>query len=146
MSKTTGRRIRIESTDNPDGKKITWLGKGGRILIDDQDVSSQVAAIDIHLDPHSTPVAHVQMMGLDIALDAEEAQGGNIEPRWLEAVAPLPLLCVPCYAEQLAGQRTEASPAILVVGGTSTCAEHLTIQQGPAIPGRTASGLIINGD
>jgi hypothetical protein len=66
-------------------------------------------------------------------------------PRPIEGAPATPLLCVGCYAEQLAGQRAEANPAILVVGGTSTCAEHLTIQQGPAIPGRTPSGIILGG-
>lgn len=58
------------------------------------------------------------------------------------AVAP-PLLCVPCYAETIDGTRTNANPATLIVGGTSTCTDHLTIQQAPVIPGRTASGLIL---
>lgn len=53
--------------------------------------------------------------------------------------------CVGCFLEVHAGQREKINPAVLVVGGNSTCLEHLQIQQGPVVPGRTASGLILGG-
>lgn len=59
-----------------------------------------------------------------------------------------PLQCVNCYLEVHAGIRDTANPAILVVGGNSTCAEHVVIQQGPSpqqFPDRTSGGIIIPG-
>ena len=55
------------------------------------------------------------------------------------------LLCVGCYLEVHAGQRDHANPAVLNVGGNSTCAEHVQIGPAPALPGRTASGLHVPG-
>lgn len=53
------------------------------------------------------------------------------------------MLCVGCFLEKHAEQREEINLAVLVVGGNSTCLEHIQVQQGPMLPGRTASGLIL---
>lgn len=53
------------------------------------------------------------------------------------------LRCLGCLIEQHQGTRTDANPAAAIVGGQSTCLEHLQFADGPVIPGRTASGLIL---
>ncbi len=53
------------------------------------------------------------------------------------------LRCLGCLVEQHQGTRQEASPAATIVGGQATCLEHLQFADGPVLPGRTQSGLIL---
>lgn len=58
---------------------------------------------------------------------------------------PDPVMCVGCYLEHRAGTRhlDDVNDATLIVSGNSTCTDHIQIGPAPAIPGRTASGIII---
>jgi hypothetical protein len=53
------------------------------------------------------------------------------------------LRCLGCLVEQHQGVREEANPAATIVGGQATCLEHLQFADGPVLPGRTQSGLIL---
>lgn len=82
MSQTTGRRIRIQTGDNPEGKKRIGLNPayGGRITVDDHDISNHVTAIDIHLDAKSIPTARIETIGLELDIEAELVQTQDPTP------------------------------------------------------------------
>jgi hypothetical protein len=64
------------------------------------------------------------------------------------------MLCISCYIENWTKLQNGATPndleepreAMFVVSGETSCEQHLIIQQGPQLPGRTQSGLLIAGN
>lgn len=75
--------------------------------------------------------------------DINAASTDDPWPNYATPTPTQPLQCVGCYLEAAAGQRQTTNPATLIVGGNSTCESHVQIGPAPAIPGRTASGIII---
>lgn len=55
------------------------------------------------------------------------------------------LRCLGCLVEQHQGAREEVNAAATIVGGQATCLQHLQFADGPVLPGRTQSGLIVTG-
>lgn len=162
MTETTGRRVRIENR-NPDGKKIL---SGGRITVDGEDISSHVLRADIHLDPRELPTAVIEMVGLDLDVEALEAdvqfvkitEGGAPSPDepltqkdlgllrlQLADLQATRVLCFPCLIERHNGEREQdALPAMVIFNRNGICKDHFKIQDGPApLPDRTPSGFIL---
>lgn len=68
----------------------------------------------------------------------------ELTPGELITAEPVPhLLCLGCLIEQHQGARTHPNPAVTIVNGQSTCREHLQFADGPILPGRTPSGIIL---
>lgn len=53
------------------------------------------------------------------------------------------LRCLGCLVEQHQGARAEVNAASTIVNGQATCLSHLQFADGPVLPGRTQSGLIL---
>ncbi len=81
----------------------------------------------------------------DRAVAAVKAATREDEAAPSKTTGPDPVMCVGCYLEHRAGTRhlEHVNDATLIVGGNSTCTDHIQIGPAPAIPGRTASGIII---
>lgn len=68
----------------------------------------------------------------------------------LDARAPV-LLCLGCYIDRHNAQRAGVTelpprrPAQLIVNGAGMCPQHVQITDGPLMPDRTASGLVLPG-
>lgn len=56
-----------------------------------------------------------------------------------------PLLCAPCLIEQHVSSRETPNPAVTIVGGSASCAEHLVFGPAPIAPDRTPGGIVIPG-
>lgn len=59
-----------------------------------------------------------------------------------------PLLCFGCYVDRHNAQRAgqplpPQAPVQLIVNGDGRCLNHVKLQDGPAIPGRTPGGIIL---
>ena len=142
-SATTRHRVRIENR-NPDGKKIL---SGGRITVDGEDISGHVLRADIHLDPRELPTAVLEVVDLDLDIEAElavrEVQS-DTEAVTGELVAGAdPILCAQCLAEQHDGTREEPNPARTIAGGNAACLDHILFAPRPIAPGRTPGGIIL---
>lgn len=136
MTDTTGRRIRIETETNGRRERT-------RFFVGETEITDQIIAVDWHHDHQSIPTATVTVAAPDMAVDATEAVP---EPLASELITGTnPVMCVGCYLEHRAGTRDieHVNDATLIVGGNSTCTDHIQIGPAPAIPGRTASGIII---
>jgi hypothetical protein len=61
-----------------------------------------------------------------------------------------PLLCFGCYVERhnarRAGQPMRPQNMVqIIINGDGRCLEHIKLEDGPVMPGRTGSGLIVPG-
>jgi hypothetical protein len=146
MTETTGRRVRIENR-NPDGKKIL---SDARVTIDGEDISSHVLRADIHLDPRELPTAVIEVVDIDLDIEAElavrETQPAPEAPTHELAASADPILCLGCLIDRHNGVREDVLPAMVILNGASVCADHFKIQDGPApLPDRTPGGIILGG-
>jgi len=159
MTETTGRNVRIESK-NPDGKKII---SGGRIIIDGEDVSNHVMAVDIHMDGKSIPTARLQFMDLDVEIDAKEAApepepfGSEPTPeavtkediaaltQQLQTLFSIAIQCAACAADARQGTAPSINLANVIIGGEGLCHAHVDLVAGRLVR-RNSSGLIISGN
>jgi hypothetical protein len=71
-----------------------------------------------------------------------EALGKRLATEQYPLIGPW-LSCFGCVVERHQNTRETANPATTIVNGQATCLQHLQLVDGPIIPGRTASGLIL---
>lgn len=72
MPETTGRRVRIESALDADGK--THALHHTRVYVGDEDITNDIVAIDWHADAKSAPTATIQIFSPHLAAEALEAE------------------------------------------------------------------------
>lgn len=125
------------------------------------DWKHEAAPLDLPVDATDDDVADI---GNRYTAEIEKAMtahftGDHVFADWVNevsrlrasaAAAPPPLLCLGCFVDRHNAQRAgqplpPQNLAQLIVNGTGQCPSHVKLQNGPVMPDRTGSGIILPG-